>query len=841
MKPYVRNLSLGVGLLALGALVSVLARSPARPGRADSEAERVSTARGDAPLLARAEPPSELAAEERAPASIPSPASPRPDRPAPPAAVRVLAVTGRVVDLEGAPIAGAEVLVWEEQDPCGRVLARAAEHGDFRGTVTRQGWGGQSFTVLADHHRAERIDVFDAGNLELQLGTVRLAPGSEVAGCVTDESGRGIAGAGVAWLPASAFPEDPARARRAGFGAHEGPSGLSELRELGYAGGSGGSFVPDAESAADGRFRLRGLPLGEGFVAAWKYGCSHGWSPLLELRAEPASDLVIVLLPSPTAATQIEGIVRDPAGAARADIHVQGRCGRSYAGVSSAADGSFLLDEGWSAPVLLRAEDEEQRWAPAELAGVVPGTRGIELVLRAPTWLTVRLLDGAERPIPWGLVRLGSAREDTGPDGAVRFQEPVLAFELEAFAPGFRTQTFGPFDPAEIQDELALHLSPGQAVRGRVTFRGRPVAGARLDLCTSSAPGVTQESRNAAPRDDPFLLSGQVDVDGNDGMSGAGGEFVLTLHNDGWHSLRVETEGFPTNVFGPYSLAREAGAEGLELELERAGALAGHVRVAPDAEPHERLVGACNGWGFVRAAPVREDGSYRIENLAPGSYQVRACAPPIAALQQLVPGEETREPVTWDCQVAAGATTRFDLDLSQEGSVVLAGQLTLVGVEPRDWEAALLSVPADPTIAGSPRATTTLDAQGRFELVLSRPGTYGLWLACGFLVLEQNVALVAGRNEWSYRGETGRLRVRLSGWKGAPARLRYCAVAEGGVRVSAQRFLFSRDSLDDWVISVLAGDGRLESTSDWTNRSATWTLVRELTLTSGAELVVPYP
>ncbi len=853
MQRGVRNLALTAGLLALVLLVLLLARSPARLGPRAPLGERGQTPKAAAPSLLQGAFQEEGAAGERASTSAPETTSASVDEPAAPSEVPRLTVLGRAVDLDGRPIQGAELFASDEIGPAQRLVARSDESGQFRAELPRA-WGVHGFTLLAEHYRAAEIEVFDVGRVELQLGTVPLAPGSEVAGRVLDETGRPIPGARVSWLPASAYPADAATARRKGFGQGRADYAelgeLDQLRELGYAGEDANVFVPDTRSTADGSFRLRGLPLGECFVVAWKRGHSYGWSQVFELRAlrphpsGAASEVEIVLPPSLTASSQIAGIVRDPAGAPVAGILVHAQGSRLNSSVHTESDGTFLLDKGWTEPVLLRATDEEQRWAPAELADVAPGSRALELVLAEPAWLTVRLLDAGERPIPWGHVRVAATRKETGRAGTVRIQKPAEAFELEAFAPGFRTQTFGPFEPGQLGDELALHLVPGQAVRGRVVSQGRPVAGARLDLAFTQAPGITCESRNAAPREHPFQLTGRVDLDGNDGTSDASGGFLLTVHSDGWHSLRVEAEGFPTNVFGPFLLARAAGFEELELELERAGILAGQVRLAPDAGARERLVGACNGWSFVRTALVQDDGSYSIRDLAPGAYQVRVCVPPIAALQELASREESGESVTWDCRVSAGATTRFDLDLSQEGSVVLAGQLTLVGAPAQEWEAELLSIPADPTLTGSSRASAVLDSAGRFELVLSRAGTYRLRLAGGSPAFEQTLELANGRNEWSYRSATGRVLVRVSEsqGKGLAVRLRYRAQAEGGVRFTAQRHVYLRAGAGfDWKIAAPPGRGRLETTTDLGARDAHWTLVRELVIASGEELVVAYP
>jgi hypothetical protein len=732
-------------------------------------------------------------------------------------AAPVLVVTGSVLDTSGDPLEGAEILVgdpWEGESS----VARSDASGAFRGELVERP-DSFLFTAFAEGFEGARKHAEGPRGAELRLGTFRLGPGGEVGGRVVDERGQGIVRAWVEWLPATAFPVDFDAAREDGPEEED----YDERR-----------FHALARTGADGAFRLRGLPRGECFLAAHAHAKQHGWTGIFEVRGGPLPELEIVLLPSVTARSSIAGIVEDPAGQPLADIALRFRMRDQRMDLATTGpDGRFVLDYGWTRPVDLGAHDPKQRYGSTWIEGVRPGTQDLVLRMGEPSWIVLRLVDAVGRAVPWGHVRLEGVQHDGGREGSVRIERPDEPFRVEVSAPGFRPETLGPLEPPPPGAELRLTLQPGQSLRGRVVHRGRPVAGARLDLARTHAPGETREGRGFAPSDHPFLLVGSVDLDGNDGTSDGSGAFVLTIHEDGWQGLRVEAQGFPMTVFGPYDLERTGGEAELVLELERAGSIEGSVRSAPGGEARERLVAASNGWSFVRTAPVDSDGRYRLEDLAPGPYQVRSCEPPAASLQPFQRWSSSAGPVAWDCRVQSGSTTRFDLDLAGEGTVVLSGRLQLVGAEARAAQALLFAPGTQPGSWSPPRASSEVASDGSFELVLSRPGSYRLEVQAPPLTLSEELELFAGRREWTQRLETGRLRIRPGADQGS---VRYTARA-GPLEILASIRWFERG---EPVSEVPAGRGRLERRAP-ANPPQPWALLREVEVPAGQEVVVEVP
>jgi hypothetical protein len=195
------------------------------------------------------------------------------------------------------------------------------------------------------------------------------------------------------------------------------------------------------------------------------------------------------------------------------------------------------------------------------------------------------------------------------------------------------------------------------------------------------------------------------------------GLFVVNVRHDGWYTVVVEAEGFPPQAFGPFEL-RGAASLGHDLALVPGGWIEGHVVLPPGTSAPDLLVGASSGSGLVLTSPIDTDGRYRIGDLAPGSYQVRACRPPAARVHWLTqPGEAGTADFVADCTVLEGGTTAFDLDLSAQGSVVLQGSFRIPG-----WDMELVSL----TRAGETRAcaSSSLEANAGFRLSVSRPGPF---------------------------------------------------------------------------------------------------------------------
>ncbi len=663
-------------------------------------------------------------------------------------------IEATIVDPEGSPIEGAELWIGDvtraRSDAQGRIACEVPwddERLGFGGwfEIVKEGWCTHSATLATEP------------GTRLRLGRIVLVRGATLVGRLRSPWPR-LFDAGVLWLPASELPE-PADTQAMG-----------ELLENAPMVSVGGP------ARTDGTFELPGVPIGEGFLVGGAMGHAHAWSPVFRLDAGDRCEVDLDLVPDPERVV-LAGRVVAPSGEPVEGASVLLTWAEGIVGgiewVSTSANGDFALESRQS-PLSLEAFDPEHRFYPASPLTPLGTDLDLELVLTEPRWLEIVLRDAQDGAIPWGHVftfyRSGDASisqrasaqiplRSLGETGRARVPRPLVAFDLRAMAPGFRTQDFGPLDPDRIEDPLILHLGRGQAVEGRVTHNGKPLAGASVAVFETHGPasGSFCSLEVTAP-DRPFVYEHHADLQ-RDASTDRAGTFLATLHAEGEHAIAVVAEGLPTAFFGPFVWDVDAGASGIELDVPCGGTLEGRVLVAPGASPAGRIVGVASRFGLATTAQTDEDGRYRFENLAPGPYQVRPCVPPIAE-REVLRGEVLQLEPSWDAEVLEGRATRVDLDLTSEGAVLLRGHFVIGSPGP----GARVSLALGARRNGFPWAgfmqvqCSAID--GAFELRSSTEGSFVLRCTREGWLVEVPIDLRRGENEIEVTPAVGILRVR---------------------------------------------------------------------------------
>ena len=662
-----------------------------------------------------------------------------------------LVLSASFVDTAGNPVAGVEAslpkleLILGASDAAGRLELEVSVPGllpedirhDFR-RMTIEFWAPG---FAAERRRVEwRTPVSYA-----VCGEVVLEPGALVAGRVLTERGDPVEGARVRWARSSL----------------------------------------EAEAARDGRFAFRGIPLIEGTFSAWASGdrwvrsdrvtLIRGSNPDIELRvpALHAGVAGIVYAPSgePVAGATVEihssgGPTDWPYGEQLMVLGYVGHTEDSETETETDAMGRFafeaLSDEG---PFSILATPAKPFAYPALVHGVVAGEPSVELTLASPEWLELAVVSDDQEPIPWSHVdvrgrdtwlKLGVG--PTGDDGVLRVLRPTREFEVQALAPGYRTQTFGPFQPGEVGERLSLTLQPGGAVAGRVVFDGAPVSNAEIVLSATTPADTVRWSTEITELEEPFAVETHARLEPRCATTDARGRFLASIHSDRRHVLVVRAEGLPLTPFDLGQLSVASGRLERDFEIPSPGSLEGEV-FPPPGQPREGIrVGVSAGWGIVETAFTDAAGRYRFDDLAPGSWQVRAC--PLASSNRVVLRRafEGDGDIHWDCEVVAGRTARFDLDLRERGEYRLQGCLQLaakpvVGRDVRIFAAGWKSGPQ----AKTGLAWTQTGDEGCFELRLSRGGMRTVEARFGRWIVSQELALNRGSTDWSPRLDTGTL------------------------------------------------------------------------------------
>lgn len=529
----------GLAALAIAAAVWLLAGSEA--GEAGAE---VATLRAEAGAPDRPAGFESAAAPEEAPAAVQlvdtsRPASGGESRPATAASAApaprpqgpAVAVTGRVLDEAGRPVAGASVTFLADPlaaalalrpgaaRPAVAALPEATSGADGRFSIEARlrapdeeepGFLGaalqpqlvvrhEAFATLAQSFSNPQPPRLDAGDLVL-------AAGAWIVGRAVDENGRPVAGA---------------RASARNTGDDRGPRGF--LMPFGGAGDQLGEVV----TAADGRFRVSGLAPGRAELSVRADGRRLGFVGDLELQARQPADAGDVPLPL---GQSIAGVVLDDQGrpiegaevsvSSMARIMVnriedlpRGQIGQEFGQVARTdAAGRFEVSGLGGGHYTVHAQAEgyaedsrpdvpagtrDVRLQPARLGGlfvqVVSEIDGLPVAgarikaTQAPVGDQPfrRFEDGRRLPVLSGAEALSAAGREGDPAGAYYVRHAGIAgTHLVVAADGFATLEL---DAAAVaagaQGELAVRLVPESVVAGRVVdSEGRPLADARVAL-----------------------------------------------------------------------------------------------------------------------------------------------------------------------------------------------------------------------------------------------------------------------------------------------------------------------------------------------------------------------
>ncbi len=574
-------------------------------------------------------------------------------------------VTGRVVDSSGGPLREAEVALTLHRPQAGRGMLRMtqpdsapAEHrattdGEGRFHVGGLRAGKYDLAVRRTGFAPHRLQALGVGiegpeGAPTDLGEIRLDPGERLQGLVTDRGGLPLEGVEV-------------------FVAAGGPT-----MAMAMAGPHESGPEPDAVTGPDGWFSVEDLAAASGLTLRCQ---RSGFVPAsVKGVALPRAEPLQVTL---DAASDVSGVVVSEDGEPVAGARVLLRRTQTLEMAGNVMAFVMVVDEASDAEGRFRFVDQEP--GTVALSAVASGYQEVELAnVELPKGedvadLTLRLPAGAivhgRVLAPDGRPAIGAeVRPVTGESELVRFggarTDGNGSYRVEGLRPGAVSieATHGDH-PRVVRDlelkpglqQLDLQFEGGHEVSGTVSaLDGTPVAGAIV--------GLAPVGRRWG---------------GSETHSGADGTFVVPGLRNGSYELWAEAAGFAPAAGDRRVEIADEPVHGLDVRLDPGAAVYGRITgIEPERFGGVRVHAEGAERGGFDSQVVDSNGTYRIEHLAPGTYDV------VAELADS--GRSARTSVVLDPGANdVRADIRFEKGLVLSGRVVqadsaVAGALVIV-------------------------------------------------------------------------------------------------------------------------------------------------------------------
>jgi protocatechuate 3,4-dioxygenase beta subunit len=537
---------------------------------------------------------------------------------------KAASVSGRATDESGAPVAGARVRFARDSN------VRALMRGGLAAFLGRPGvTTGPDGAFLMRGLAAEKNRTLEAaksgyvtakrhgvtlkvGEALKDLGLV-MKRGFEARGHVVDSGGQPIAGAEIRLSPVERG------------GARFGFQLAGVNREK-----------PDAESGADGTFRVAGLEAGEYALAVSRDGYAPKRVPSVTIAEKGPNEWPAVVL---AAGVPIAGVVRSSKGDPVVGAEVFAFADGTSRNSRTDPEGKFRLD-GYGADRRVMINVRADGYAPLQRQ-ITPSPEEVVLVLTTSATIRGRIEDAAtKRPVTDFTASYADSRGQLA--GGVRvvmglderekaFQSPDGSFELSNVPPGkWSVRAASPgYRPAEVS---GIEVGEGETKEGVVVplQKGGVISGRVLDPRRGTGvpnASVTWSEGSDASRMGPGMgVLARIDgVGASAATTDADGRFRFDGLPTGKITMSAEHPDF-LEISKQVDLDDEAT---VDLTLALGGAISGTV-VAKDGRtgvPGADVLLRDQGGSFSMgddSARADASGNFSFEHLKAGRYGVSA-------------------------------------------------------------------------------------------------------------------------------------------------------------------------------------------------------------------------
>ena len=624
-------------------------------------------------------------------------------RSAPADPVRIVLTRGRqpwgtVVNLEGTPVAGAQVrLLWPPDDPVAGQAdgsrdaaepVHSNDRGEFEFPLVAPGPYGLAISHPEHLDLTGKIAGVPHGEGYSDLGVFTLTSGAEIHGVVVDSSRRPVPGAEV---QTSQRGQALARQNRT------------------------------TTTNQDGRFRLSGLLP----VLADLTAVADGYIGSVVRSVRPATGESIVIELAEGAS--LAGRVLDTDGTAAADVEVRltmpveellritsGLLGRGlFKRGRTDGDGRFRFDDVMSARWTAKANNEESGATEDGIELTAGELREIELRLQRLDQLTVHVTNHLGEPVANARVVVSpqgrgqqQAQGHTDSGGHVDLWISPGPATAKVEHPNLLSRSRDiELEPGD--NELHMQLDPGWEISGTVrSASGFPIQGTVVE----AGKALPRTPGTDASRALTLSLRGlqRMLKPPSRSVSAADGSFRLTRLDRGRYLLIARLPGYTERESAEEIEIDGQSVAGVEIVLVPEASILGTVTGLPSSEIPTAEILAWGDASFRGATPDSE-GRFELRALAPGRWRLMASAGDRRSVAQSL----TLEPG------AAGASVelRFEPGFRLTGQVLIAGEPVSGGY--------VTALPKK-RLGPKNRLRIRTDHQGRFDVEGLPPGTYEL-------------------------------------------------------------------------------------------------------------------